>query len=545
MLKNINHDTRHRRVFAPDRAGEGASGKVNRFMRDDEGSMILFSLYLFMAILLIGGISVDIMRNEYSRLGLQNTVDTAILAAADLDQKLDPTAVVNDYFDKAGLGNELKSVSVVENLNSRTVTAESSMDLSTLFMGALGVDSLAATANGTAREEISDIEISMVLDVSGSMGSANRLRDLKTAAKKFVNTVLSEERSITGEGEVSISIVPYSTQVNVGKAIADEIPLNFRQDYSHCVDFESNDFDSTALPASARNQTGHFDPWGRTSPPEQLVCRNEAAFEVQPLTESKPALLAQIDALTPNGNTSTEIGLKWGAALLDPSFRTVTDRLIQKGELADTFADRPYDYSRPNSMKVLVVMTDGANTAQYTLKDEYNQGMSDVWGYQTSDGSWRFSVDHQEYRDKDDDGDWWEDWYLPRLNRWDDNRDGGNQSERLSYQDLWAAASISYNAYYMWYRQDYYNNLYNQWRYDPYGSVSANSKDYRMAEICEAAKEKGVLVFSVAFEISSSDAKLMKQCASSPNHYFDVDGEDIVYAFTAIASTINQLRLVQ
>ncbi|WP_226779238.1 pilus assembly protein TadG-related protein [Oceaniglobus trochenteri] len=508
--------------------------------------MILFGLYLFMAILLIGGISVDIMRNEFSRLGLQNTVDTAVLAAADLDQTLDPAAVVTDYFNKAGMGSYLDSIDVVENINSRTVTATSSVDVSTLFVNALGINSMPAAASGTAREEISDIEISMVLDVSGSMGSANRLRDLKKAAKNFVNTVLSEERSIAGDGEVSISIVPYSTQVNVGKVIADDMNLSFGHDYSHCVDFESSDFNTTAMPTGNRKQTGHFDPFSRTSPPDTFVCRNEDSFKVQPLTEDKTKLIAQIDALTPNGNTSTDIGIKWGVAMLDPSFRDVTEALIDADEVADTFADRPYDYDRNNSMKVLVVMTDGAQTTQYTLRDQYNQGMSDVWGRQYSDGSWRFSVDHQEYRDKDGDRNWWETWYLPRYDAWSNSRDGGDSSShRLSYQELWSAASLGYNAYYMWYRQDNSSNLYYDWLRDPYDTVSGSTKDNRMSQLCAKAKSEGILVFSVAFEIDSSDARLMKECASSENHYFDVDGEDIVYAFSAIASTINQLRLVQ
>ena len=37
----------------------------------------------------------------------------------------------------------------------------------------------------------------------------------------------------------------------------------------------------------------------------------------------------------------------------------------------------------------------------------------------------------------------------------------------------------------------------------------------------------------------------MRDCASSENHYYDVEGLQIVTAFSSIARTINQLRLVQ
>ena len=510
--------------------------------------MIMFGLYLFMAILLIGGISVDIMRNEFSRLALQNTVDTAVLAAADLDQKLEPDAVVKDYFNKAGMGDYLDSISVTQSVNSRSVTASSSEDVSTLFVNIFGVETMTARATGTAHEEISDIEISMVLDVSGSMGWDSRMDEMKSAAKSFVNAVLADERTAdrANAGQVSMSIVPYSTQVNIGPVVAQQINLDYTHDYSHCVDFESNDFRTTEMPSNGRNQTGHFDPWTNSSPASALVCRNDDAFQVQPLSDNKEKLLAQIDALVPQGNTSTDVGLKWGAAMLDPSFRTITDDLIKSGQVGSNFDDRPYDYGRNNTMKVLVVMTDGAHTAQYTLNNSYNQGMTDVWGREYSDGTWRFSVDHEEARDKDRDGKSYERWYLPRLRNWDNSRDGGDSdSKQLSYQELWNASSMYNHAYNMRYTQDWNVNDYYDWRSTPYSWVDSSTKNQRMRDICAEAKAKDILVFSVAFEISSSDAALMLECASSANHYFDVDGEDIVYAFSAIASTINQLRLVQ
>ena len=61
------------------------------------------------------------------RTKIQNTIDRAVLAAADLDQTLDPSAVVTDYMDKAGVGQHLSEVNVNEGLNFRTVTATAQM----------------------------------------------------------------------------------------------------------------------------------------------------------------------------------------------------------------------------------------------------------------------------------------------------------------------------------------------------------------------------------------------------------------------------------
>jgi hypothetical protein len=66
-----------------------------------------------------------------------------------------------------------------------------------------------------------------------------------------------------------------------------------------------------------------------------------------------------------------------------------------------------------------------------------------------------------------------------------------------------------------------------------------------MSDICTAAKAQGIIIFAVGLEINDSSAAMMENCASSAAHFFRVEGLDISYAFQAIASQINQLRLVQ
>ena len=68
-----------------------------------------------------------------------------------------------------------------DGLNYRTVAAETSVNLPTMFLKQVGITELVTPAVGTANETITDVEISLVLDNSGSMGSANRLDRLKEA----------------------------------------------------------------------------------------------------------------------------------------------------------------------------------------------------------------------------------------------------------------------------------------------------------------------------------------------------------------------------
>ncbi|MBV1895713.1 MAG: Tad domain-containing protein, partial [Rhodobacteraceae bacterium] len=141
---------------------------MNRFAKDDNGTILVLSIYFFLLIVMFAGIGVDMIMFERDRSRLQSTSDRASLAAADLDQTLDPEAVVEDYFAKEGLSDYLISVNVDEGLNYRTVSVVASSDVQTNFMHMTGVESLTAVAGSTAEERIDGVEISMVLDVSGS-----------------------------------------------------------------------------------------------------------------------------------------------------------------------------------------------------------------------------------------------------------------------------------------------------------------------------------------------------------------------------------------
>ena len=94
--------------------GLAAQREVARdhLVRGEEGNLTILALCMFVLMAMIGGIAVDLMRYEAMRTSLQNTLDRATLAAASLSQQLDAEDVVTDYFDKAGLADYLRAVTV-------------------------------------------------------------------------------------------------------------------------------------------------------------------------------------------------------------------------------------------------------------------------------------------------------------------------------------------------------------------------------------------------------------------------------------------------
>jgi Flp pilus assembly protein TadG len=141
------------------------------FARDESGVMAVQVLFFFFMMLLVGGVAVDLMRFEAKRVEVQQTMDRATLAAASLENILVPEDVVNSYFDTAGLAAELKDITVVDTENGRRVRALATVNSDNYFMSMMNVPYLEADSRSQAEQIINDIEIMLVLDVSGSMAS--------------------------------------------------------------------------------------------------------------------------------------------------------------------------------------------------------------------------------------------------------------------------------------------------------------------------------------------------------------------------------------
>ena len=219
--------------------------RLGAFWRDDSGTVTIFALMMFILMLAAGGIAIDVMRYETQRTQLQYTLDRAVLAAASLSQQEDPEAVVIDYFATSGLENYRLDVDVEEGLNFRRVSASVEMDLQAYFMNMFGVEALTSPARGSAEERVMDIEISMVLDISGSMGWNNKIRNMRDAANEFIDTVLDLNEGATER--VSVSIVPYHSQVNAGTTLASVFTLSDEHQQSNCTRFDPSDYNSTGI----------------------------------------------------------------------------------------------------------------------------------------------------------------------------------------------------------------------------------------------------------------------------------------------------------
>ncbi len=536
---------------------------LRKFGRDEDGSIIVFTLVLLIIMLVMGGMAVDFMRFESRRALLQSVADRSVLAAAELDQTLDSKEVVVDFFEKAGFdGTIVGEPRVSGNARNRSVAVDASLDIDTFYLRFIGIDELAAPATAAATEGTGNVEISLVLDITGSMGrEANgsgrtRLDLLQDAASNFVDELLKPEYV----NQISISLVAYSEHVNLGDEIFGAIPTTaptrfdtsewraglidiseldepfprvFREadlpppflgteivldtdltnipdgvdgnnpgieplytvysNPSRCVDVPASEFTTTTFNNSITyEQIENYDPYGDNTiaAPIRPICPENDYEAIIPLSQNAQDLKDAINAYTPRTNTSIHAGLKWGVTLIDPSFRPILETVPS---VDPAFSGvRPANYSSESTdeitAKYIVLMTDGSNVQGYRLAREYENDREPAY-------------------------------------------------ENVLQRSYWG------NSSYAWWSK----STENQGPFDSYNfekrGVSAGEKNTMMQNICTAAKDRGIILYTIAMDAPTDGETQMRSCATSAAHYYETESAAVDDVLASIAKQITNLRL--
>lgn len=493
---------------------------LKRFAREDDGGIIVMTLLLLIVMLVLGGMAVDFMRFESRRALLQSVSDRAVLAAAELDQTKDPKEVVRDFFSKAGFPDTIIGEPFAQTLGgSRTVRVDSEIDVNTFYLRLIGIDTLTAPASSAAVEGTGNVEVSLILDISGSMGNwvssenATKMELLQGAAKGFIDDLLL----VDYRDQISVNLVAYSQHVSLGdelyKAInttPDTIAENgaigssyaVREDGddgtigtgrtftnpARCIDFDPSDYSTLTFDENrVYQQVEYFQHYNSNRRTINFpVCPAETFEGIIPLSQDAEALKAAIDLYRPTSFTSIHLGLKWGLLLLDPSMRGTLDKI---NSIDDAFqGERPADYTSGNTVKYVVLMTDGENVRGYRLRRDNTYHLYDT-------------IEEQER------------WAEYPMEWWRRNLGGYVSTSSLVYYPTTAA-------------------LHDQW----------------MQSLCTLAKAE-MTIFTIAMGSTAHGEQEMLECASQPSFAYstnftnDANESGIDEIFEKIARQITALRL--
>ncbi len=348
-----------------------APGILERFADDRSGSIaITFALTSMVVFGIIGG-AIDLGRSYAARSQNEQALDSAVLAAGRVmqisgsDDAQAITTAERFYAEQKSkfTTSDVTSFAVVD--GGTAIRATSASRVATPFLSILGIEDLEVktsvkavlAAGGNAGTHI---EVSMMLDITGSMGGS-KLSDLKLAAKDLIDIVVWADQS---EYTSRVALAPFSQNVNVGRnyfqSVTNRTPSG-TGDSRTCVRERTTSDRYTDAPPGSGN---YFTAWTSSS-----ACAPNKP--IMPLTNDKATLKSRIDSFGASGTTAGHLGTAWAWYMLSPNWN---------GLWPSSSDARPYseitakgEHGQPLLQKIAVLMTDGEYNQNYSGSDSTTQ----------------------------------------------------------------------------------------------------------------------------------------------------------------------------
>lgn len=357
---------------------------VATFIQDTAGDVaILFGL-MTMAMFMLIGAAVDIGRWLNARDQTIAAIDAAVLAAGRALQtnggnQADAVAVAKVYYDEATksrlvVKNDSVSFSVVD--NGTAVQATGNAEINTPFMRLAGINELPLLKLTGAENSKSmlavggnaelNLEIGMMLDVSGSMGTGTKLQDMKDAAADLVDIVVWQDQS---KFKSRISLIPFSGDVRPPTAqgtlgaLLGLVTPSTSSSWPASRTLSGKTYTKTACVGERMTSDRYTDVkpvTGNFLTPTYTrggACAIDASGVVVPLSNDKTALKANINSLIAQGGTAGHVGTAWAYYMLSPKWSSLVSS-----------SSTPVAFYTANTKKIAILMTDGEYNYTYDSK---------------------------------------------------------------------------------------------------------------------------------------------------------------------------------
>ncbi len=348
---------------------------AKQFKRDEKGSIaILFGLSA-VAVAMFAGLAIDLGRTYASKEKIAAAIDAATLAAAKgmrLEglSEAQATVLARTVFDeniRSGAGNwtNIHDVRIVVSKAASTARIEVDASVKTTFGAIAGIQRMGSPGDASAVFESRDIEVSLQLDLTGSMCNPGqtpctdhpKIQGLKDATKDLVNILLPAP---SGQ-KIRIAYAPFTAGVNLGAY--QSAVTGGRTTGNGCV-YErlSAAYQATdVFPAGSDRYMVTSDL--QAAPHNVANPRSCPNATVLPLTDDKQVLLDTVDTYVADGYTAGHNGTAWAWNMVSPNFATVWPT-----------ASSPAAYNDTGAQKNVILMTDG----EYNTKNGKNWNANQV-----------------------------------------------------------------------------------------------------------------------------------------------------------------------
>jgi uncharacterized protein YegL len=253
-----------------------------------------------------------------------------------------------------------------------TINVTSSASLTTDFLKVAGVPQIGFTTSSTATWGNSRLRVALALDNTGSMAEDGKMTALIPAAKSLVDQLKATSATT---GDVYVSIVPFSRDVNVGSSNYNQTWIDWSEWDAANGDCSGNNNYNTQSRCTSNGKTwtaNNHNTWtgcvadrdqpydiSNTAPTASTSTKfpaeqySQCPVSLMPLSYDWTALKAKIDTMTPVGNTNQAIGLAWG-------WQSLTSTAPLNAPPLET----GFTYQ-----KIIILMTDGLNTQNHWTTD--------------------------------------------------------------------------------------------------------------------------------------------------------------------------------
>jgi Flp pilus assembly protein TadG len=548
-------------------------------LRDDERGAIAVQFALLMipiAILTFG--LIDLSRASVQKRQLQDALDAATLMAArstaTTDADLDTKGDAAFQAEMAGLGVPLtrENSTFALGANNTVVGSVKNVTIKPIIANLWSTGDASVSAGSTVMRSVNKLEVALVLDNTGSMGSTlgsgtKKIDALITASKSLVDVLASAAARAVENDAVKISVVPFSMTVNVGSTyqsqtswLAGKMPTtgygtdvfatnqnrftllsNLGLTWSGCVESRPAPYDITDDPPSSSIPASMFVPFfAPDEPDDNTVGVNQSSTTRyrDDRAVNNPSYPIPNNWLPDGVSPSGTLATAW-ATRSTPTAKYGTSNKNNVISVAKTGTD--YGPNAGCGLTSLMRLTNVRTTTQRdVVKAKLGQMIADgntnvamglAWGWHTLSKNAPFAdgVDPVTTNGKKTTK------VIVLLTDGDNTNDVTNNPNKSIYTGygyigqgrLKNASGVALTT----------------------GSSATDRRDAidsREQLLCQAAKDKGVVIYAIGVGVSTHSKAILQQCATKLDMYYDVTSADqLTSVFNTIAGSIQNLRITQ
>ena len=550
---------------------------VTRLGADERGAIaVQFALLLIPIAILTFGL-IDLSRVSVQKRQLQDALDAAVLMAArstaTTDRDLTAIGQAALATEMAGLGVTLGPDNSTFTLgpNNTVVGAIKNVTIKPIISNLWSTGDANVSAGSTVMRSVNKLEVALVLDNTGSMGSTlgsgtKKIDALIEASKSLVDVLASAAARASETDAVKISVVPFSMTVNVGSTyknetswLAGKMPgtgygadvfainqnrftllSNLGLTWAGCVESRPAPYDVTDDAPSSSTPASMFVPFfAPDEPDDNTVGVNQSSStryrDARTQNTNNPITNNWLpDGTSPSGTLSTAWATR--SQVVAKYAASNKNNVLSQAKTGTAYGPNA-GCGLTSLMRLTNVRTvDKREDVKDKLDDMIANGNTNVamglaWGWHTvsnnapfADGVNPATADGKKTTK-----------VIVLLTDGDNTNDTYNNPNASIYTGYGYIAQ---------------GRLKNASGTSLTTSSSATNRrdaiDSREKLLCANAKAEGVVIYAIGVGVSSHSRTILQQCATKLEMYYDVnDTDELISVFNTIAGSIQNLRITK